>query len=95
MIRTEMDSMPTELDEIRRKIMQHEIEEAALKKEDDKLSQAHLKDVQQELSQMRDQFNEMKAKWENEKMRFPKYRNCGKSWNKSMHRSNVQNVTMI
>ena len=67
MIRTEMDSMPTELDEIRRKIMQHEIEEAALKKEDDKLSQAHLKDVQQELSQMRDQFNEMKAKWENEK----------------------------
>ena len=67
MIRTEMDSMPTEVDEIRRKIMQHEIEEAALKKEDDKLSQAHLKDVQQELSQMRDQFNEMKAKWENEK----------------------------
>ena len=67
MIRTEMDSMPTELDEIRRKIMQHEIEEAALKKEDDKLSQAHLQEEQQELSQMRDQFNAMKAKWENEK----------------------------
>ena len=67
MIRTEMDSMPTELDEIRRKIMQHEIEEAALKKEDDKLSQAHLQEVQQELSQMRDQFNAIKAKWENEK----------------------------
>ena len=67
MIRTEMDSMPTDLDEIRRKIMQHEIEEAALKKEDDKLSQAHLQEVQQELSQMRDQFNAMKAKWENEK----------------------------
>ena len=67
LIRTEMDSMPTELDEIRRKIMQHEIEEAALKKEDDKLSQAHLQEVQQELSQMRDQFNAMKAKWENEK----------------------------
>ena len=67
MIRTEMDSMPTELDEIRRKIMQHEIEEAALKKEDDKLSQAHLQEVQKELSQMRDQFNAMKAKWENEK----------------------------
>ncbi|WP_455126342.1 ATP-dependent chaperone ClpB [Ruminococcus sp.] len=67
MIRTEMDSMPTELDEIRRKVMQHEIEEAALKKEDDKLSQAHLQEVQQELSQMRDQFNAMKAKWENEK----------------------------
>ena len=67
MIRTEMDSMPTDLDEIRRKIMQPEIEEAALKKEDDKLSQAHLQEVQQELSQMRDQFNAMKAKWENEK----------------------------
>lgn len=67
MIRTEMDSMPTELDEIRRKIMQHEIEEAALKKEEDQLSQAHLKEVQQELSEMRDQFHAMKAKWENEK----------------------------
>ena len=67
MIRTEMDSMPTELDEIRRKIMQHEIEEAALKKEEDQLSKAHLKEVQQELSEMRDKFHEMKAKWENEK----------------------------
>lgn len=67
MIRTEMDSMPTELDEIRRKIMQHEIEEAALKKEEDQLSKAHLKEVQKELSEMRDKFHEMKAKWENEK----------------------------
>ncbi|MCD7959654.1 MAG: ATP-dependent chaperone ClpB [Ruminococcus sp.] len=67
MIRTEMDSMPTEMDEIRRKIMQHEIEEAALKKEDDNLSKAHLVEVQRELSEMRDQFHEMKAKWENEK----------------------------
>ena len=67
LIRTEMDSMPTELDEIQRKIVQHEIEEAALKKETDKLSQEHLKEVQQELSQMRDQFNAMRAKWENEK----------------------------
>lgn len=67
MIRTEMDSMPTELDEIRRKIMQHEIEEAALKKEDDKLSKAHLAEVQQELADMRDQFQAMQAKWENEK----------------------------
>lgn len=67
MIRTEMDSMPTELDEIRRKIMQHEIEEAALKKEDDKLSQAHLEEVQKELSEMCDQYHAMKAKWENEK----------------------------
>lgn len=67
LIRTEMDSMPTELDEIQRKIVQHEIEEAALKKETDKLSQEHLKEVQQELSQMRDQFNAMRTKWENEK----------------------------
>ncbi|WP_124098125.1 ATP-dependent chaperone ClpB [Ruminococcus sp. Marseille-P6503] len=67
LIRTEMDSMPTELDEIQRKIMQHEIEEAALKKETDKLALEHLKDVQKELSEMRERFNEMKAKWENEK----------------------------
>ena len=67
MIRTEMDSMPTELDEIRRKIMQHEIEEAALKKEDDRLSQEHLAEVQRELAEMREQFHAMKAQWENEK----------------------------
>ena len=67
MIKTEMDSMPTELDEISRKIMQHEIEEAALKKETDKLSQEHLAEIQKELADMRAQFNEMKAKWENEK----------------------------
>ena len=67
LIRTEMDSMPTELDEIQRKIIQHEIEEAALKKDDSALSQEHLKEVQQELSEMREKFHEMKAKWENEK----------------------------
>ena len=67
MIRTEMDSMPTELDEISRKIMQHEIEEAALKKETDKLAQEHLHEVQRELAEMREQFNQMKAKWDNEK----------------------------
>jgi len=67
MIRTEMDSMPSELDEISRKIMQHEIEEAALKKEHDKISEEHLKDIQKELANMREQFKEMKAKWENEK----------------------------
>ncbi len=67
MIRTEMDSMPTELDEISRKIMQHEIEEAALKKETDQISREHLAEIQKELSEMRDQFNEMKARWENEK----------------------------
>ena len=67
MIRTEMDSMPTELDVIRRKIIQHEIEEAALKKETDKLSQEHLADIQRELSDMRDDFNAKKAQWDNEK----------------------------
>jgi ATP-dependent Clp protease ATP-binding subunit ClpB len=72
MIRTEMDSMPTELDEISRKIMQHEIEEAALKKESDKLSEEHLKEIQKELADMRDQFAQMKAKWENEKQAITK-----------------------
>lgn len=67
MIRTEMDSMPAELDEISRSIMQHEIEEAALKKETDKLSQEHLADIQKELAEMRDKFSAMKARWENEK----------------------------
>ena len=67
MIRTEMDSMPTEMDEIRRRIMQHEIEEAALKKETDQLSREHLKEIQKELAEMREQFKSMKAKWENEK----------------------------
>ena len=67
LIRTEMDSMPAEMDDISRKIMQLEIEEAALKKEDDKLSQAHLEDIRKELADLREKFNEMKAKWENEK----------------------------
>ena len=62
-----MDSMPAEMDDISRKIMQLEIEEAALKKEDDKLSQAHLEDIRKELADLREKFNEMKAKWENEK----------------------------
>ena len=67
MIRTEIDSMPTELDVIQRKIIQHEIEEAALKKEDDKLSQEHLTEIQKELAEMREEFNAKKAQWENEK----------------------------
>ena len=67
LIKTEMESMPTELDDISRKIMQHEIEEAALKKETDDLSKAHLVEVQKELADMKEKFNEMKAKWENEK----------------------------
>ena len=67
MIRTEMDSMPQELDEVSRKIMQLEIEEAALKKETDRLSQGRLKDLQEELAQLRDDYAQMKAQWENEK----------------------------
>ncbi|WP_297717070.1 Clp protease N-terminal domain-containing protein, partial [Intestinimonas sp.] len=67
MIRTEIDSMPTELDVIQRKIIQHQIEEAALKKEDDPLSQEHLREIQKELAEMRDEFSAKKAQWENEK----------------------------
>ena len=66
-IRTEMDSMPTELDAVSRKIIQMEIEEAALKKEEDDLSKARLAELQKELAEERDTFNAMKAQWENEK----------------------------
>jgi len=67
MIRTEMDSMPTELDEISRRIMQLEIEEAALLKDNDPVSQEHLADLQKDLANLREQFKSMKARWENEK----------------------------
>ena len=67
MIRTEMDSMPAELDDLRRKIMQHEIEEAALKKETDTLSAQRLASLQKELAEMRAKFSAMKAQWDNEK----------------------------
>ena len=74
MIRTEMDSMPAELDEINRKIMQLEIEETALKKETDRLAQEHLKDIQKELADLREDFKAMKARWENEKQAIEKVR---------------------
>ena len=67
LIRTEMDSMPTELDDISRHIMQLEIEEAALTKESDKLSEAHLADIRKELAEKREQFATLKARWETEK----------------------------
>ena len=67
MIKTEMESMPTELDEISHKIMQHQIEETALKKEKDEQSQKRLAIIQKEIAEMQTKFNEMKAKWENEK----------------------------
>ena len=72
MIKTEMNSMPTELDDISRKIMQLEIEEAALKKENDKLSAEHLRQITEELANLRENFNSMKAKWENEKLSIGK-----------------------
>ena len=72
LIKTEMNSMPSEMDEVSRKIMQHEIEEAALKKEKDKLSMEHLKDIQSELADMRAAFNEMKSKWDVEKQSIEK-----------------------
>ena len=67
MIKTEMESMPSELDDLQHKIMQHEIEEISLKKETDALSQERLHTLQKELAEMRDQFNSKKAQWENEK----------------------------
>ncbi len=67
LIKTELDSMPVELDELRRKVMQMEIEEAALKKETDKLSSARLENLQKELAELKSDFNNKKAQWENEK----------------------------
>ena len=67
LIKTELDSMPTELDDMQRRIMQMEIEEAALKKENDRLSADRLAELQRELAELRDSFASVKAKWDNEK----------------------------
>ena len=67
LIKTELDSMPTELDELNRRIMQSEIEETALKKEDDYLSKERLENLQKELSELREKFSGQKAQWDNEK----------------------------
>ena len=67
MIRTEIDSMPSELDDLRRRIMQMEIEEMALKKEDDQLSRDRLEELKKELADEKEQFNAMKSRWEAEK----------------------------
>lgn len=72
MIKTEMESMPTELDEISRKIMQFEIEETALSKEKDEFSIERLKNIQKEKSELKTKFDSMKAKWENEKQAISK-----------------------
>ncbi|MEG0578806.1 MAG: AAA family ATPase, partial [Niameybacter sp.] len=76
MLRTEMDSMPTELDEIARKVMQLEIAEAALKKEDDAVSKESLKETRKELAELKDVFNAMRVKWENEKELITSVRNA-------------------
>ncbi len=75
MIKTELDSMPVEVDEITRKIMQLEIEEAALKKEEDRMSMQRLEDLQAELSELKDEANILRAKWESEKAGVEKIRN--------------------
>ena len=72
MIKTEMQSMPTELDEVSRKIMQLEIEETALSKETDEISKQRLADIQKEKSELKEKFGSMKAKWENEKQAIGK-----------------------
>ena len=72
LIKTELDSLPSELDDQRRKIMQLEIEEAALKKETDRLSKERLQDLQRELAELRDAFNAQKAQWDNEKASIEK-----------------------
>ncbi len=72
LIKTELDSMPAELDELQRKVMQLEIEEAALKKETDNLSKDRLENLQKELAELRDEFNIKKAQWDNEKSEVEK-----------------------
>ena len=74
LIKTELNSMPTEMDQISRRVMQLEIEEAALKKEKDKLSIERLEKLRAELASLRESFSEMKAKWENEKTSIDKTR---------------------
>ena len=72
LIKTEMESMPTELDEISRKIMQLQIEEVSLKKETDEFSKKRLEEIQKEIAENKEKFNEMKARWENEKSKIGK-----------------------
>ncbi len=72
LIKTEMNSMPSEMDEKMRRIMQLEIEETSLKQDDDPKSKAHLEEIEKQLSEQRDEFNAMKAKWEAEKVEISK-----------------------
>ena len=95
MIRTEMDSMPTEMDELNRKIIQQEIAQAALKKEEDKLSHERLETVTKELAQLREKFNSMKAQWDNERPPSPRSRSCVRKSKRWAERSSVPSANMI
>ena len=92
LIRTEIDSMPAELDDIRRKIMQLEIEEMALKKEDDRLSVERLSKLREELADLKDSFNEMKVRWESEKSSVDEVKNL-KSQIEQMH-ADIENAQL-
>ena len=76
LIKTEINSVPTELDDVSRRIMQLEIEESALKKETDKVTLEHLEEIREHLSNLRAQYAEMKAKWESESRLYPKSQHC-------------------
>ena len=89
-VKTELDSMPAEMDELNRKIMQMEIEETALKKEDDRLSKERLEHLQQELAELRDEFAGKKAQWDNEKVgieRVQKLREAIEQVNKDIEKA--------
>ena len=92
LIRTEIDSMPSELDDIRRKIMQLEIEEMALKKEEDRLSKDRLQKISSELAELKDCYNEMLARWENEKSGVEKLKRL-KGEIEQMH-SDIENAQL-
>ena len=90
LVKTELDSMPAEMDELNRKIMQMEIEETALKKEDDRLSKDRLEHLQQELAELRDEFAGKKAQWDNEKVgieRVQKLREAIEQVNKDIEKA--------
>ena len=102
LIKTELDSMPAEMDELSRKIMQLEIEETALKKETDKLSQDRLEALQKELAELRDEFNVQKAQWENEKASVGKgqklreqIENVKKEIEKAQQKSDYEKVSQL
>ncbi len=78
MIKTEMDSMPAEMDELSRRIMQLEIEEAALKKETDRLSKDRLEDLQKELAELRDSFHPRKHSGKMRNPRWINYQSCAR-----------------